>query len=85
MRRKGNKTTKAHDKLRREFIKQYNKELDEAEKRINSGKFYTEEQANAMLAEWQKKVLNERLNDYNKNPLDVADFNKTLKAIEKSV
>jgi hypothetical protein len=82
---KKDNTQKALEKAKKDFIKKCNKELEEAEKRINSGKFYTEEQANTMLAEWQKKVLDERLSDYNKNPSDVSDFDKTLKAIEKSV
>ncbi len=42
---------------REKYIEQYNKEIDEAVARIESGKFYTEKQANALLAKWQKEVL----------------------------
>lgn len=42
---------------RAKYIKQYNKEIDEAIARIESGKYYTEKQANALLAKWQKEVL----------------------------
>ena len=37
------------------------------------------------LASWQKQIIDERLNDYYKNPGAVADFDKTLDAIEKSL
>lgn len=37
------------------------------------------------LAPWQKQILDERLSDYYKNPSDVADFDKTLDAIEKGL
>jgi len=37
------------------------------------------------LAPWQKQVIDERLNDYYKNTEDVADFDKTIDAIEKSL
>jgi hypothetical protein len=37
------------------------------------------------LAPWQKQIIDERLNDYYKNPGDVSDFDKTLDAIEKSL
>ncbi|MGP8214998.1 MAG: hypothetical protein ACLQQ4_05495 [Bacteroidia bacterium] len=39
----------------------------------------------AELASWQKKVIDERLSDYYKNPSDVADFDKTIDAIEKNL
>jgi hypothetical protein len=42
---------------REKYIKQYNKEVDEADARIEKGEFYTGEQANALLAKWQKEVL----------------------------
>jgi flagellar biosynthesis chaperone FliJ len=42
---------------REKYIKQYNKEIDEADKRIEKGEFYTGKQANALLAKWQKEVL----------------------------
>ena len=45
-----------------------------------------EEVANLMeLAPWQKQIIDERLNDYYKNPDDVMDFDKTLDEIEKSL
>lgn len=37
------------------------------------------------LASWQKQVIDERLNDYYKNTEDVADFDKTIDAIEKGL
>ena len=37
------------------------------------------------LAQWQKKVITERVNDYYKNPSDVTDFDKTIDDIEKSL
>jgi hypothetical protein len=37
------------------------------------------------LAQWQKKVIDERLNEYYDNPNDVVDFDKTIDDIEKSL
>jgi hypothetical protein len=37
------------------------------------------------LAPWQKNIINERLSDYYKNTTDVADFDKTIDDIEKSL
>ncbi len=37
------------------------------------------------LAPWQKQILDERLNEYYKNPTNVEDFDKTMDAIEKSL
>jgi hypothetical protein len=37
------------------------------------------------LAPWQKKILDERLNEYYKSPTNVEDFDKTLDDIEKSL
>lgn len=37
------------------------------------------------LASWQKQIIDERLNDYYKNPNDVADFDKTLDDIENNL
>lgn len=37
------------------------------------------------LPPWQKQIIDERLNDYYNNPSDVADFNKTIDDIEKSL
>lgn len=47
---------------------------------------HKEEAKNALeLAPWQKQIINERLSDYYKNPSDVADFDKTIDDIEKSL
>ena len=37
------------------------------------------------LALWQKKVIDERLNDYYNNTSDIIDFDKTIDDIEKSL
>jgi len=37
------------------------------------------------LADWQKKVIDERLYDYNNNKLTVVNFDNTLDDIEKSL
>ena len=37
------------------------------------------------LALWQKEIIDNRLNDYYKNPEDVADFDITIDDIEKSL
>jgi hypothetical protein len=37
------------------------------------------------LATWQKQIIDERLNDYYKNNMDVADFDKTIDDIEKNL
>ena len=37
------------------------------------------------LASWQKQIIDERLNDYYNNPIDVVDFDKTIDDIEKSL
>ena len=37
------------------------------------------------LSNWQKQLIDERLNIYNSNPNDVSDFNETLNEIEKSI
>ena len=37
------------------------------------------------LATWQKQIIDERLNDYYKNPSNVVDFDKTIDDIEKSL
>jgi hypothetical protein len=37
------------------------------------------------LATWQKSIIDERLNDYYKNPKDVTNFNDTLNEIKKSL
>ena len=42
-----------------------------------------EVQNSTELASWQKDILDERLDDYYKNPTDVMDFDKMIEAIEK--
>ena len=37
------------------------------------------------LSDWQKKIIDERLNDYYNNASDVKDFDKTIDDIEKSL
>lgn len=37
------------------------------------------------LASWQKQIIDDRLNDYYKNPTDVVDFDKTIDDIEKTL
>jgi hypothetical protein len=45
-----------------------------------------EEAANVIeLATWQKKIIDERLNDYYQNTNDVEDFDKTIDDIEKGL
>jgi hypothetical protein len=39
----------------------------------------------AELALWQKQIIDARIIDYNKNPTDVADFDKTLDDVEESL
>lgn len=47
----------ASKNAKEKYVEQYNKEIDEADARIEKGEFYTGEQANALLAKWQKEVL----------------------------
>lgn len=45
-----------------------------------------EEVANsAELTPWQKKIIDERLNDYYQNTDDVSDFDKTIDEAEKNL
>jgi hypothetical protein len=37
------------------------------------------------LAPWQKQIIDNRLSDYYNNSTDVADFDKTIDDIEKSL
>ncbi|MEI2758443.1 MAG: hypothetical protein V9G42_03290 [Bacteroidia bacterium] len=37
------------------------------------------------LATWLKQIIDERLNDYYKNNMDVTDFNRTIDDIEKNL
>lgn len=38
-----------------------------------------------MLTSWQKRIIDERVSDYYKNPTDVFDFDKTIDDIEKKL
>lgn len=45
-----------------------------------------EEVENAVeLALWLEQIIDDRLSDYYNNPADVADFDKTIDGIEKSL
>ena len=37
------------------------------------------------LSEWQKQIIDERLNDYYNNTTETSDFDKTIDDIEKSL
>jgi hypothetical protein len=37
------------------YVKKYNKEIDEAVAQIRSGKYFTQEQAESLLAAWEKE------------------------------
>jgi len=37
------------------FIEKYNKEIDKAVAKIRGGKFYTQEEAESLLAAWEKE------------------------------
>jgi hypothetical protein len=37
------------------FVKKYNKEIDDAIEKIRNGNYYTQEQADSLLASWEKK------------------------------
>ncbi len=39
----------------------------------------------AVLSNWQKQIIDERLNDYYNNTGETADFDKTIDDIEKSL
>jgi hypothetical protein len=46
----------------------------------------TEKERNSLeLVSWQKEIIDERLNDYYKNPNDVVDFDTTIANIRKSL
>lgn len=44
-----------------------------------------ESQSDTNLFDWQKEILDERLEDYYKNPTDVVDFQSTISNIKKSI
>jgi len=37
------------------------------------------------LHNWQKEILDQRLNTFEKNPTNISDFNKTLDDLEKRI
>lgn len=45
----------------------------------------TEYENNLEIALWQKEIIDERLNDYYKNPSDVLDFDQILKDIDTTI
>lgn len=50
---------------------------------INDSVGYSEEPLH--LQEWQKKIIDIRLKDYQRNPERVVDFDKTIDEIEKNL
>ncbi|MEY3500159.1 MAG: hypothetical protein RL308_1828 [Bacteroidota bacterium] len=44
-----------------------------------------EDQINIELTSWQKDILDERLENYYKNPNDVVDFDATIANIRKRI
>jgi hypothetical protein len=44
-----------------------------------------EAQNNIELTSWQKEIIDQRLDDYYKNPNDVVDFDTTIANIRKSL
>ena len=42
-------------KAKESHLKKYNKEIDEAVKQIKGGKYFTQEQADSLLAAWEKE------------------------------
>ena len=44
-----------------------------------------ESQNTTDLDSWQKDILEERLDDYYKNPSDVVDFDSTIASIRKRI
>lgn len=44
-----------------------------------------ESQNTTDLASWQKDILEERLEEYYKNPNDVVDFDSTIASIRKRI
>ena len=54
--------------------------------KIKYSELQKEEAANGFeLAVWQKQIIDERLNDYYKNPGNSTDFDKTIDDIEKTL
>jgi len=44
-----------------------------------------EAQNNIELTSWQKEIIDQRLEDYYKNPTDVVDFDTTIANIRKTI
>ncbi|PDS24118.1 addiction module protein [Flavobacterium branchiophilum] len=44
-----------------------------------------EAQNNTELTSWQKEIIDQRLDDYYKNPDDVVDFDTTIANIRKKI
>jgi hypothetical protein len=44
-----------------------------------------EAQNNIELTSWQKEIIDQRLDDYYKNPNDVVDFDTTIANIKKTI
>jgi hypothetical protein len=44
-----------------------------------------EAQNNIELTSWQKDIIDQRLDDYYKNPNDVVDFDTTIANIRKTI
>ncbi|HVA99434.1 MAG TPA: hypothetical protein VNG53_11115 [Bacteroidia bacterium] len=42
-------------KTKENFVEKYNAEINEAVERIKNGKYYTQAQADSLLAEWTKE------------------------------
>ena len=42
-------------KPKESYLKKYNKEIDEAVEQIRGGKYFTQEQADSLLSEWEKE------------------------------
>lgn len=42
-------------KAKEKFVKKYNKEIDEAVTQIKNGKYFTQDEADSLLAAWEKE------------------------------
>ncbi|HWY12198.1 MAG TPA: hypothetical protein VN026_12775 [Bacteroidia bacterium] len=45
----------SNSKAKEKFVKKYNKEIDEAVTQIKSGKYFTQDEADSLLAAWEKE------------------------------
>jgi hypothetical protein len=50
-----------------------------------SGLQKSETESPNQLSNWQKKIIDNRLNDYYSNPKDVSDFGKMLDDLESEI